>query len=92
MIAPLMPQESVEQHVDNLLELGEVLTSQGITTICDMGNLDDSDNIPVYEAAVKRGFHQRVGVYYMWDFFADNKDFRIPRRDLTGTGRFLPQD
>ena len=78
LIAPLLPQESVEQHVDNLLELGGVLTSQGITTICDMGNLDESDNIPVYEAAAKRGFHQRVGVYYMWDFFADNKDFRIP--------------
>ena len=78
LIVPLMPQESVEQHVDNLLELGEVLISQGITTICDMGNLDSSDNIPVYEAAAERGFHQRVGVYYMWDFFADDKDFHIP--------------
>ena len=78
LIVPLMPQESVEQHVDNLLELGGVLTSQGITTICDMGNLDESDNIPVYEAAAKRGFHQRVGVYYMWDFFADDKGFHIP--------------
>ena len=78
LIVPLMPQESVEQHVDNLLELGEVLTSQGITTICDMGNLDASDNIPVYEAAAGRGFHQRVGVYYMWDFFADDKEFHIP--------------
>ena len=78
LIVPLMPKESVEQHVDNLLELGEVLISQGITTICDMGNLDSSDNIPVYEAAAERGFHQRVGVYYMWDFFADDKDFHIP--------------
>ena len=78
LIVPLMPQESVEQHVDNLMELGQVLTSQGITTICDMGNLDESDNIPVYEAAAKRGFHQRVGVYYMWDFFADDKAFHIP--------------
>lgn len=78
LIVPLMPQESVEQHVENLLELGDVLISQGITSICDMGNLDDSDNIPVYEAAARRGFHQKVGVYYMWDFFADDKDFHIP--------------
>ena len=91
LIAPLMPQESVEQHVDNLLELGEVLTSQGITTICDMGNLDDSDNIPVYETAAEKGFHQRVGVYYMWDFFADNKDFRIRRRDMTEAARSSQQ-
>lgn len=78
LIAPLLPRESIEQHVDNLLELGEVLTAQGITTICDMGNLDASDNLPVYEAAAEKGFRQRVGVYYMWDFFADRKDFQIP--------------
>lgn len=78
LIAPLLPQESFENHVQNLLELGDVLTSQGITTICDMGNLDGSDNIPIYEAAARKGFCQRVGVYYMWDFFADDKTFHIP--------------
>ena len=39
-----------------------------------MGNLDRSDNIPIYEEAARRGFCQRVGVYYMWDFFADHAD------------------
>ena len=34
--------------------------------------------IALYEAAAEKGFRQHVGVYYMWDFFADDKDFHIP--------------
>ncbi len=82
LFASLLPLDPPEHKVDHLLELGEVLTSQGITAICDMGNLDSSDNIPIYEAAVRRGFCQRVGVYYMWDFFADDPGFRIPEELL----------
>lgn len=78
LISVLLPPESREQKIQNLLELGELLTSQGITAICDMGNLDREDNFPIYKAAEERGFHQHVGVYYMWDFFSDDKDFHIP--------------
>ena len=74
--------DSVEKKTENLLELGELLTSQGITAICDMGNLDSSDNFPIYEAAARRGFHQRVGIYYMWDYFADDDTFTIPAERL----------
>ena len=79
LVLPLMPQETAEEHVENLLELGQVLISQGITSICDMGNLDTGDNIPLYEAAAQKGFYPRVGVYYMWDFFADDPNFEIPQ-------------
>ena len=60
--------------MENLLELGELLASQGVTAVCDMGNLDSSDNFPIYEEAARRGFRQRVGVYYMWDFFGDHPE------------------
>lgn len=86
LLAPFLPPEPVEKKVENLLELGRLLTSQGVTAICDMGNLDTSDNIPVYEAAAARGFQQKVGVYYMWDFFAGNPDFDIPE-ELFDRGR-----
>lgn len=78
LIAPFIPLESPEQKTRNLLELGELLSSQGITAICDMGNLDSSDNFPIYEKAVEKGFHQKVGVYYMWSFLWQNPDFQIP--------------
>lgn len=82
LIAPFLPAESEERKTENLLELGRLLVSQGITAICDMGNLDATDNFPVYKAAAKRGFCQKVGVYYMWDFFADDPDFQIPKERL----------
>lgn len=82
LLAPFLPVESGEKKVENLLELGDLLASQGITAICDMGNLDDSDNFPIYKTAADRGFCQKVGVYYMWDFFADNDNFVIPQERL----------
>ena len=78
LLAPLLPIASEEQKVANLLELGELLTSQGITAICDMGNLDASDNYPIYMAAAEKGFRQKTGIYYMWDFFADDPAFTLP--------------
>ena len=77
LFGALLPEESVESRRDHLLELGDLLLSQGITAICDMGDLDGLDNLPVYEAALKKGFRQRTGVYYLWDFFADKESFQI---------------
>lgn len=78
LITALIPPASMETKVQNLLELGDVLTSQGISSICDMGILGPGDNFPIFEAAAARGFHQKTGVYRMWDFFADQPDFSIP--------------
>ena len=47
-----------------------------------MGNLDKGDNYPLYEEAAKRGWELKTGIYYMWDFFAEDKDF-----DLSGEKR-----
>ena len=73
-----MPSENREEAVENLTELGKLLTSQGIVAVTDMGNLDEGDNYPLYQEAVRKGFLQEVGVYYMWDFFMDKEDFQIP--------------
>ena len=74
LITPFIPAVSRKNQVENLLELGELLASQGITAICDMGSLDGSDSMPVYEEAVRRGFGQRIGIYYMWDFYAEHPE------------------
>ena len=86
LLTPLLPIDSVEKKTENLLELGELLTSQGITAICDMGNLDSSDNFSIYGAAARRGFHQRFGIFYMWDYCADGAAFTLPA-ERAGRGR-----
>ena len=65
--------------MDLVLDLGNLLLSQGITAICDMGNLDPTDNYDIYTQAVQRGLKQTVGIYYMWDFYAGQPDFQIPQ-------------
>lgn len=82
LITPYIPVQEEEQTVQNLVELGKLLTSQGIVAVTDMGNLDEGDNFPLYQKAAKKGFLQEVGVYYMWDFFMDKEEFQIPRERL----------
>ena len=60
-----------------VVDLGKLLASQGVTSTCDMGNLDPSDSYDIYMAAIDKGFRQKVGVYYMWEFFADDPSFEI---------------
>lgn len=78
LITPFIPAEEREQAVKNLTELGDLLTSQGIVAVTDMGNLDEGDNYFLYKEAAEKGFLQEVGVYYMWDFFMDKDNFHIP--------------
>lgn len=80
LVTPFMPVSEKEEAVENLVELGKLLISQGIVAVTDMGNLDEGDNYPLYQEAAEKGFLQEVGVYYMWDFFMDKEDFQIPQK------------
>ncbi|MBM6937925.1 amidohydrolase [Pseudoflavonifractor phocaeensis] len=75
LIAPLLPVLDEEAQVDNLVELGKVLSAQGVTAVCDMGTLDGKDCFPIYEKAAAKGFRQQAGLYYMWDFFSQAPGF-----------------
>ncbi len=59
--------------------LGNRLKSQGIVAVCDMGNLDTGDNFSLYQEAIRHGYQQETAIYYMWDYFADDPKFRIPK-------------
>lgn len=69
LVSNLIPSYSFEERVDALLELEQLLLSQGIAAVTDMGYLSNEDPYEVYDAAVKRGFKQNVGIYYFWDYF-----------------------
>lgn len=78
LINPFLPETTEETTISQLLDLGELLTSQGVTAITDMGLLDNSDGYQLFTKAAQQGFQQKVGVYYMWDFFKDDPSFSIP--------------
>ncbi len=82
LINPFMPEETKEDAVSALVDLSGLLTSQGIVALTDMGNMHPGDNYGYYEEAFRRGFRQRLAVYYMWDYFRDDPDFDIPAEKM----------
>ena len=82
LVLPYMTEETKEDRIRALAELSELLTSQGITGITDMGNLHAGGNYELYLAAAGKGFRQRVSLYYMWDYFMDDPGFRIRPEDM----------
>ena len=78
LVLPFMKHATEEETVDSLVDLGELLTSQGIVAVSDMGNLHAGGNYELYIKAAEKGFRQRVALYYMWDYFMDDPEFDIP--------------
>lgn len=85
MISKVMPEETDEKIVENLIDLGKLLSKAGITAITDMGNFSPLDNYPHYVKAIDEGFHQKVAIYYMWDYFGKQKNFAITAEMMENT-------
>ena len=77
LVLPYMPVETEDELISALTDLGDLLISQGIVAVADMGNLHAGGNFEYYAKAVEKGFRQRVALYYMWDYFMDDPDFAI---------------
>lgn len=77
LVIPFMPEKTEQDRIDALVDLGKLLTSQGIVAVTDMGNLHPGGNYNLYKEAATKGFMQRVSLYYMWDYFIDDSDFKI---------------
>lgn len=82
LITSIMPKPTVKEQIDNLVELGELLLSQGIVACTDMGSLDDIDVYQYYEEAAAKGMKQEVAIYLFWDFYEDGKKGDIPKEQF----------
>ncbi|MDD7036003.1 MAG: amidohydrolase [Firmicutes bacterium] len=85
LVLPYMPEAGREDRTEQILKLGELLTSQGIVGIADMGNLHEGENYSLFREAEARGFRQRVAVYYMWDYFMDDESFTMEKELMDGS-------
>lgn len=83
LIGEILPEKSRKQQIEGILKLGELLLSQGIIAVTDMGNIDSVDYYDYYIEASKKGFKQEVGMFYIWDLIRKNPDFKwnIDRAD-----------
>ncbi|MBQ9015979.1 MAG: amidohydrolase family protein [Firmicutes bacterium] len=98
LVLPFMPEQTEEELVSALVDLGQLLLSQGIVAVADMGNLHPGGNYELFRKAAQRGMQQRVSLYYMWDYFKDDPDFALteelmdPQRQIRIAGLKLIGD
>lgn len=76
LVGEILPEKSRRQVVDGIVDLGQLLLSQGIVAIADLGNLDSVDYYDYYVEAAEKGFKQDVGMYYIWDLIRKNPQFK----------------
>lgn len=79
LVGTVLPEKSKEQVIESLVSLSQLLLSQGIVAVTDMGNLDSADYFDYYEEAAQRGFKQDVAMYYIWDLIRKNPEFEWSR-------------
>ena len=63
LVTKWLPEDSREDKIRKLVDLGNLLLSQGITAAADMGNLGPGDNLPLFREAARKGWKQKTAVY-----------------------------
>ena len=100
LVMNLLPAKTVDDMAQDLVRLGYILSSQGVTTVTDMGE-DVSDKYgEIFRTAMERGFKNRASAYCSWrfvqqqgegvviddpDFMGDDK-FRLVGVKMVGDG------
>ncbi|MCR4711656.1 MAG: amidohydrolase [Clostridia bacterium] len=77
LIEPVRPLVSFEESVANMVDLGRLLSSQGIVAVTDMGDDSGSRIVQIYREAEKRGLAQDVAVYLTWVRVRREEGFHI---------------
>lgn len=78
LITKIRPVSNRERVIQNLVDLGELLSANGITSITDLGVFEKTDYYDHYIAASRGGFRQKAALYYIWDYHYDDPGFDIP--------------
>lgn len=77
LINPYIPVTDEDQSVQNLVDLGALLASQGIVAATDMCTLDDVDALPLLRRAARAGMPQDIASYMLWDYVRDDPGYAI---------------
>ena len=89
LVMELLPQKTVEDMADDLVNLGRILSSQGVTAVTDMGE-DVCDKYgDIFRSAMEKGFKNRAAAYCSWRFVQQQGEAVVTAdSDFNGSGRF----
>jgi len=74
LVLDLLPDQTDEKIVDDFVSLGDLLLSQGLTTVSDMGENDFLSYRRIYPAAEAKGFKNRLASYVSYDLIKELGD------------------
>ncbi len=63
LILDILPEKTEDKIIDNYVKLGDVLVSQGLTTISDLDENEIDRYSKIYAAAAEKGFKNRLVAY-----------------------------
>lgn len=87
LVTSVMPEKTHNDKVTNIIKTGEILASQGITSVADMGSLEGEDLYNYFVDATEKGFKQDIALYYIWDYFADNNRLQIDENKVSADAK-----
>ena len=82
LVPPFIPEPDARESASMITHLGELLASQGITAIAELGSLDGTDNYELYRESIRQGLKQDIAMYYMWDSVRDDSRFTITKEQM----------
>ena len=74
LVTPFIPKPSEADAVRNIVNLGRLLSSQGIVAATDMCSVDGTDTYPLLKAAARQGLRQDMATYMLWDYIKADPD------------------
>lgn len=81
LVADHLPVTKEAQQVDQMVNLGNLLLSYGITAFTDMGTFLVKDFYPLFLAAAEKGLRQEMGIYYPWDLMRNSEALAFDSSD-----------
>ena len=82
LAAPFIPGPDEDDIAGMITDLGNLLASQGIVAIAELGSLGGSDDIELFRKAIDKGFKQDVAMYCMWEDCKEDPSFDITHEQM----------
>lgn len=88
LIQRILPEKTKDDVTRDVVNLGNILVSQGVTTITDMEEGSGIFYDEIYGMAIEQGFKNRVSCYYLWRIVEEEGEaLAAESPNLNGTGQ-----
>lgn len=82
LVSDCIKKNTADDIANNLVDLGKILVSQGVTTCTDMGEFMEVPLKTAFEKAVEKGYKINTACYHMWDYIKNDPSLDVTHEDM----------